>query len=79
MVFSGDTLFYHSYGRTDFPTGDEQDLVCSIANELFELPLDTLVFSGHSDFGRGETDVMPARPDTTIGEERANNPILELI
>ena len=79
MLFSGDTLFYHSYGRTDFPTGDEQDLVCSICNELFELPLDTLVYSGHSFFEKGETAVMPATPDTTIGEERANNPILELI
>ena len=79
MLFSGDTLFYHSYGRTDFPTGDEQDLICSIANELFELPTDTPVFSGHSDYRAGERDVMIASPDTTIGEERANNPILDLL
>ena len=76
ILFSGDTLFAGSYGRTDLPTGDEQDLLCSIANELFELPPETLVFAGHSDcISSGEE----CDPDTTIGDERETNPILELL
>ena len=75
-LFSGDTLFADSYGRTDLPSGDEQDLICSIANELFELPLETFVYAGHSQHAEGEGE---AQPDTTIGEERITNPILELI
>lgn len=75
-LFSGDTLFADSYGRTDLPTGDEQDLICSIANELFELPPETLVYAGHSRHTGGKYE---AQPDTTIGEERICNPILELI
>lgn len=79
-LFSGDTLFAGSYGRTDFPTGDEQDLLCSIANELFELPPETEVYCGH---GECENSVFeqaePAFPDTTIGKEYSTNPILDLL
>ena len=75
-LFTGDTLFPGSYGRTDFPTGDEQDLLCSIANVLFELPPDINVYSGHGFSGKVAT---PAEPQTTIGEEYSTNPILNLL
>ena len=79
-LFSGDTLFCGSYGRTDFPTGDEQDLLCSIANELFSLPDETPVYAGHSDrMPLGEGRAVIAVPDTTIGEEKRGNPILDLL
>jgi len=76
ILFSGDTLFAGAYGRADLPTGDEQDLLCSLANELFELPSATLVYAGHSD--RFSVD-GECEPDTMIGVERATNPILELL
>ena len=76
VLFSGDTLFAGSYGRTDLPTGDEQDLLCSIANELFELPSETLVYAGHSD---GISESEECAPDTTIGVERETNPIFDLL
>ena len=80
-LFSGDTLFAGSYGRTDFPTGDEQDLLCSIANVLFELPKETPVFAGHGLLSYVEEGTLPplAEPDTTIGEEYYTNPILNLL
>jgi len=77
-LFTGDTLFKGSYGRTDLPTGDEQDLLCSIANELFSLPHDTPVYAGHGDEGKG-SDLALATPDTTIEEEYYTNPILHLL
>ena len=75
-LFTGDTLFPGSYGRTDFPTGDEQDLLCSIANALFELPPETEVYSGHG-FAASSAALCP--PQTTIGEEYSTNPILNLL
>ena len=63
VVFSGDTLFYHSIGRTDLPGGDPDQIVASITQRLFRLPDDTLVLSGH---GRA----------TTIGEEKDENPFV---
>lgn len=60
-IFSGDTLLCRSYGRTDFPTGDEKALKQSI-NKLFSLDGDYEVYPGHEDF-------------TTLGEERKFNPI----
>ena len=62
IVFSGDALFYHSIGRTDFPLGDTDTLLTSIRKNLFSLPNDTRVCPGHG-------------PETTIQEERAHNPI----
>ena len=80
VLFSGDTLFAGSYGRADFPTGDLQDLVCSIANELFELPAETPVYCGHgSEFPVAVGDATLAFPDTTIGREYSTNPILDLL
>ena len=61
ILFSGDTLFQGSVGRTDLPTGSAAKLVNSIREKLFVLPEDTLVLSGHGD-------------QTTIGEEKQYNP-----
>ncbi len=61
MVFSGDTLFAGSIGRTDFPTGNGATLLEKIEEQLFTLPEDTVVYSGH-----GER--------TTIGVEKRSNP-----
>lgn len=61
ILFSGDTLFQESVGRTDLPTGSAAKLVNSIREKLFVLPEDTLVLSGHGD-------------QTTIGEEKQYNP-----
>ena len=75
-LFTGDTLFPGGYGRADFPTGDEQDLLCSIANVLFELPPETKVYSGHADV---PMDLSICLPQTTIVEEYSTNPILCLL
>jgi len=60
MVFSGDTLFAGSIGRSDFPGGDGRALVAGIKARLFTLS-DRYVFPGHG-------------PETTIAEEKAENP-----
>lgn len=78
VLFSGDTLFKGSYGRVDLPTGDEQDLLCSIANELFALHAKTPVYTGHGD-GYPSSDLTLATVNTTIGEEYYTNPILHLL
>jgi hydroxyacylglutathione hydrolase len=62
-LFVGDTLFAGSIGRTDLPGGDYDTLIASIRNVLFPLGDDAVVHSGHGQ-------------DTTIGEERRNNPFL---
>ena len=61
-VFCGDLIFRSSFGRTDLPGGDSAVLKRSILERLFTLPDDTVLLPGH-----GER--------TTIGEERADNPI----
>ena len=62
-VFSGDTLFCESIGRTDFPGGDLKTLLNSIRKELFTLPDDTVIVAGHE----GES---------SIGHEKKYNPFL---
>ena len=63
ILFSGDTLFCGSVGRTDFPKGSMSQLVRSIKEQLFPLPDDTKVLPGHDAF-------------TTIGNEKKYNPFL---
>jgi len=46
-VFTGDTLFHNTYGRTDLPTGSEISIINSIRNKLFVLPENTIVYPGH--------------------------------
>ena len=57
ILVSGDTLFYHSWGRTDFEGGDEAALFRAIREKLLPLPSETIVLPGHND-------------TTTIKEER---------
>ncbi|NQV33379.1 MAG: MBL fold metallo-hydrolase [Phycisphaeraceae bacterium] len=61
VVFSGDTLFAESVGRTDFPGGSQATLIQSIRDQLFVLPDETRVYPGHG-------------PSTTIGHEKQHNP-----
>jgi len=65
FVISGDVLFSGSIGRTDLPGGDYKTLINSIQTQLFSLPDDTKVYSGHG-------------PVTTIGLEKMNNPFVKL-
>ena len=46
-LFSGDTLFLRSIGRTDFPTGDHDTLISSVKEKLYSLNGDTVVHPGH--------------------------------
>lgn len=62
-LFSGDTLFADSIGRTDLPGGDYDTLIESIRGTLLVLPDDLPVHPGHG-------------PSTTIGRERTSNPFL---
>jgi glyoxylase-like metal-dependent hydrolase (beta-lactamase superfamily II) len=63
VLFSGDTLFNSSIGRSDMPGGNGPQLIQSIFTRLLTLPDDTLVLPGHG-------------PETTIGAERRTNPFL---
>ncbi|MEG0829006.1 MAG: MBL fold metallo-hydrolase [Anaerovoracaceae bacterium] len=63
VLFSGDTLFCQSVGRTDFPGCSFDDLKESIHKKLFVLPDDTKVFPGHMG-------------TTSIGFEKRNNPFV---
>ncbi len=68
-VFTGDTLLIRGTGRTDFQNGDARAQYESIFNRLLKLPDETLVFPAH-DY-KGDTV-------STIGEERAHNPRLQV-
>ena len=62
-AFVGDTIFYDSVGRYDFPGGDKKSLLNSIRNVVLNLPDDTTLYCGHG-------------PKTTVGREREFNPHL---
>lgn len=47
MLFSGDTLFRGTWGRTDLPTGSLEDIMHSIVKKLMILPDNTIVYPGH--------------------------------
>ena len=64
VVFTGDTLFRQSVGRTDLPGGSGRDLLGSIMTKLMVLDDDTVVLPGHGE-------------KSTIGLERRTNPFLE--
>ena len=63
ILFSGDTLFQRSIGRTDFHGGDYNTLINSIKTKLLILDDNTSVYPGHG-------------PKTTIGEEKKYNSFL---
>ena len=46
-IFSGDTLFRGTWGRTDLPTGSAKSIMQSITNKLLILPEDTIIYPGH--------------------------------
>ena len=62
-IFTGDTLFAGSVGRTDLPGGSFPELEASIREKLLALPDDVQVFPGHG-------------PPTTVGDERRTNPFV---
>lgn len=47
MLLSGDTLFYHSYGRTDLPYGNENDILKSLEYITKTIPKNTKIYPGH--------------------------------
>jgi glyoxylase-like metal-dependent hydrolase (beta-lactamase superfamily II) len=63
-LFTGDTLFKDSIGRTDLWGGSQESILASIGEKLFELPDETVVYPGHG-------------PATTIGREKELNPFLQ--
>ena len=64
FIIAGDVLFRESIGRTDLPGGNHKALIESIQTQLFTLPDEVVVYSGH-----GNT--------TTIGHEKRHNPFLQ--
>ncbi len=65
LLFSGDTLFRSSIGRTDFPGGDGRKIIESIKNKLLSLPDETVVYPGHDE-------------NTSIALEKKFNPFLKM-
>lgn len=63
FAIAGDALFAGCIGRTDLPGGNYNQLIASIRTQLLSLPDETRVYPGHGE-------------ETSIGEERANNPYL---
>lgn len=64
ILFSGDTLFAESIGRTDFPGGSHSQLISAIKNKLMLLDDSVTVLPGHG-------------PETSIGWERKMNPFIQ--
>jgi hydroxyacylglutathione hydrolase len=64
-IFTGDTLFSGSVGRTDFPGGSHELLVEGVRRKIFPLGDDLRIYPGHG-------------PESTIGRERQTNPFFRL-
>ena len=64
LLFSGDTLFQRSIGRTDLPGGNFEQETDSIRTKLYPLDPETVVYPGHG-------------PETKIADERAENPFVQ--
>lgn len=62
--FCGDLIFCGSVGRTDLPGGNWETLVQSIREQIYTLPEETRLLSGHG-------------PETTVGEEKVSNPFVQ--
>ena len=65
ICFCGDLIFNGSVGRTDLPGGDWDTLENSIRTQIFTMPDETRLLSGHG-------------PETTVGEEKMNNPFVHV-
>jgi glyoxylase-like metal-dependent hydrolase (beta-lactamase superfamily II) len=63
VCFCGDLIFAGSVGRTDLPGASWEQLEKSIRSQIFTLPGETRLLSGHG-------------PETTVGEEKRNNPFV---
>ncbi|EYE89635.1 beta-lactamase [Fervidicella metallireducens AeB] len=63
IIFTGDTIFNGSIGRTDFPFASHEELVLSIKNKIMKFSDETKLYPGHG-------------PYTTVGYERKYNPFL---
>ncbi len=64
VCFCGDLIFARGVGRTDFPGGNWESLVNSIRTQVYTLPDETRLLSGHG-------------PETTVGEEKVSNPFVQ--
>ncbi|NMA86138.1 MAG: MBL fold metallo-hydrolase [Tissierellia bacterium] len=62
-IFTGDTLFAGSIGRTDFPGGSYEEIISSIKNKIIIYSDDVILYPGHG-------------PATNVKLEKANNPFL---
>jgi glyoxylase-like metal-dependent hydrolase (beta-lactamase superfamily II) len=65
ILISGDTLFFESCGRTDFPTGNARQMSATLETLVTQLNVDVAVYPGHG-------------CATTIGYEKKNNPYIDL-
>lgn len=63
MIFSGDTIFLGTVGRTDLPGGNYEQLKSSIRERLFTLSDDIVIYTGHG-------------ADTTVGQEKKYNSLV---
>ena len=66
IVFAGDLIFYRSVGRTDLPGGNWESLEKSIREQIYILPDEIRIFSGHGE-------------ETSVGEEKRGNPFVGML
>ncbi len=64
LAFCGDVIFYRGVGRTDLPGASGSQLANSICTQVYTLPPDTRLLSGHG-------------PETTVGDEMHSNPFIQ--